>query len=96
MALLSGHTGTITLPEIYGINEANTEVSATLVPIGQEYVITNLSGSSVTIAAINNTGTANDDWLNNTEAGTYSLANGNSIIVKATTIVSNEGHWFIY
>lgn len=96
VALLTGHTGTITLPEIYGINEANTEVSATLVPIGQEYVITNLSGSAVTIAALNNTGTANDDWLNNTEAGTYSLANGNSIIVKATTIVSNEGHWFIY
>ncbi len=96
VALLSGHTGTITLPQIYGVDEANVEIDAAQVAIGQEYVITNLSGSSVTIAAFNPSLSSNDDWLNGTEAGTYTLTTGNSVILKAVTIVSNEGHWFIY
>lgn len=96
VALLTGHTGTITLPQIYGIDESNIEIDAAQVPIGQEYVITNLSGSSVTIAAYNPAAATNDDWLNGTEAGTYTLTTGNSVILKAVTIVSNEGHWFVY
>jgi hypothetical protein len=96
VALLSGHTGTITLPQIYGIDESNIEIDAAQVPIGQEYVITNLSGSSVTIAAHNPAAATNDDWLNGTEAGTYTLTTGSSVILKAVTIVSNEGHWFVY
>lgn len=96
VALLTGHTGTITLPQIYGIDESNIEIDAAQVPIGQEYVITNLSGSSVTIAAYNPAAATNDDWLNGTEAGTYTLTTGSSVILKAVTIVSNEGHWFVY
>ena len=96
VALLTGHTGTITLPQIYGIDESNIEIDAAQVPIGQEYVITNLSGSSVTIAAYNPAAATNDDWLNGTEAGTYTLTTGSSVVLKAVTIVSNEGHWFVY
>jgi hypothetical protein len=93
VALTTGHTGTITLPEISTAFENYSEIAAGTVSVGQEYVISNFSGSAVTIAVINNTGSLNDDHLNGVENGTLSLADGKSIIVKAVALVSSEGRW---
>jgi hypothetical protein len=92
VVLNSGHTGTISLPEIYGVDESNIEINAAQVPVGQEYVISNYSGSGVTLAAFNGTST-NDDYLNNTIAGTITLSNNKSYIIKAIRLNGTQGYW---
>jgi len=93
--VVTNASGNIILPEVGTAAETlPTSLSASRVGVGQEYVITNLSGSTITIAAF--TASGNNDYLNGVSGGTLSLAANKSVIVKSVHLSAGNGHWFTY